>query len=77
MKGKVLAIITALLFGASMLASPVVNAATDTKSTAGMEQAKPDKKKSTKKKKATKKKQAKAKKKAPKTKKTEKTEKAA
>ncbi|MFZ0928233.1 MAG: hypothetical protein WAN11_06515 [Syntrophobacteraceae bacterium] len=58
MKGKVLSIITAILFGATMVASPIVFAAgSDTG--AGMEQKAPAKKKTSKKKKTTKKKAAK------------------
>jgi hypothetical protein len=67
MKGKILAIITAILFGATMVATPIIMAAgTDTG--AGMEeQAKPAKKKAKKtaKKKTTKKKTSKKKKAAP------------
>ncbi len=53
MKGKVLSIITAFLFGATMVASPIVMAATDdTSGTAGMEEQAPAKKMPAKKKKA-------------------------
>lgn len=57
MKGKVLSIITAILFGATMVASPIVFAAgtDDTAGGAGMEEKAPAKKKPAKKKKATKK----------------------
>ena len=57
MKGKVLSIITAFLFGATMVASPIVNAAAtdDTSGAAGMEEQAPAKKKPAKKKKAAKK----------------------
>ena len=57
MKGKVLSIVTAILFGATMVASPIVSAATDTSAPAATEQAKPAKTKKAKKKtaKATKK----------------------
>ncbi len=63
MKGKVLSIITAILFGATMLACPVVNAAgtDDTMGATGTEEQAPEqapapaKKKPAKKKKATKK----------------------
>jgi hypothetical protein len=70
MKGKVLSIITAILFGATMMACPIVGAATEP--AAGTEAVKPApkaKKKTTKKKKAPKaetKKAPKAAKKAPK-----------
>ncbi len=68
MKGKVLSIITAFLFGATLVAAPIVIAAgTDTTGAAGMEEQAPAKKKPAKKatkKKATKKKASK--KKAPK-----------
>lgn len=51
MKGKVLSIITAFLFGATMVAAPIVMAAgSDTTGAAGMEEKAPAKKKSTKKK---------------------------
>ncbi len=51
MKGKVLSIITALLFGATMVAAPIVMAAgSDTTGAAGMEEKAPAKKKATKKK---------------------------
>jgi len=74
MKGKVLSIITAFLFGATMVATPIVNAAaTDTMGSAGTEEQAPApaKKKAAKKKSATKKAAAKksAKKKAGKKKK--------
>ncbi len=49
MKGKVLAFITAILFGASMIGAPVVMAAQDTTGAATADVAKPAKK-STKKK---------------------------
>lgn len=57
MKGKVLSIITAILFGATMLASPIVFAAGTDEPTgaAGMEEKAPAKKKPAKKKKTTKK----------------------
>jgi topoisomerase IA-like protein len=58
MKGKVLSIITAFLFGATMVATPIVNAAaTDTMGAAGTEEQAPApaKKKAAKKKSATKK----------------------
>lgn len=58
MKGKVLSIITAVLFGATMLASPILYAA-DTTGAAGMEEQAPAKKAP--KKKATKKKATKKK----------------
>ncbi len=61
MKGKVLSIITAILFGATMLAAPVVNAQTSTTGAAGMEEQAPAKKKPAKKKHAKKKKPAKKK----------------
>jgi len=55
MKGKVLSIITAFLFGATLVAAPIVIAAgTDTTGAAGMEEQAPAKKKPAKKKKATK-----------------------
>ena len=51
MKGKVLSIITAFLFGATMVAAPIVMAAgTDTTGAAGMEEQAPAKKKPAKKK---------------------------
>ncbi|MGD0399501.1 MAG: hypothetical protein ABSC04_11355 [Syntrophobacteraceae bacterium] len=56
MKGKVLSIITAILFGATMMASPIVFAAgDDTTGAAGTEEKAPAKKKSAKAKKTTKK----------------------
>ncbi len=57
MKGKVLSIITAILFGATMVASPIVIAAgtDDTMGAAGTEEKAPAKKKPAKKKKTTKK----------------------
>ena len=56
MKGKILSIITAVLFGATMVASPILYAApTDTTGAAGTEEQAPAKKKPAKKK-ATKKK---------------------
>jgi hypothetical protein len=57
MKGKVLSIITAILFGATMLASPIVFAAGTDEPTgaAGTEEKAPAKKKPAKKKKTTKK----------------------
>ncbi|MGA2400989.1 MAG: hypothetical protein ABSG91_04690 [Syntrophobacteraceae bacterium] len=57
MKGKVLSIITAVLFGATMVASPILNAAPtdETTGAAGMEEQAPAKKKPAKKKKAAKK----------------------
>ena len=57
MKGKVLSIVTAILFGATMVASPIVSAAPADTMAPATDQAKPAKKKSTKKtkKKATKK----------------------
>ena len=57
MKGKVLSIITAILFGATMVASPIVIAAgtDDTMGAAGTEEKAPEKKKPAKKKKTTKK----------------------
>jgi hypothetical protein len=72
MKGKVLSIITAILFGATMLAAPIVYAAGET-GAAGMEEKAPEKKpaKTTKKKakkttaKKAKKKTSKKKKEAP------------
>jgi len=70
MKGKVLSIITAVLFGATMLAAPIVMAAGAENGSAGAEEtAKPAKAKKAKKskKKATKKKAGKKKKAAPET----------
>ncbi len=64
MKGKVLSIITAVLFGATMVASPILYAAPTDETTgaaAGMEEKAPAKKKPAKKKKAAKKKVAKKK----------------
>jgi hypothetical protein len=49
MKGKILSIVTAILFGATMVASPIVNAATADTSAPATEQAKPAKKKAKKK----------------------------
>ncbi len=70
MKGKVLSIITAILFGATMVASPIVSAATTDTAGASVEQTKPAKTKKANKKKSTKKKKAsKAKKGTKKTKK--------
>ncbi|HYA41300.1 MAG TPA: hypothetical protein VEF34_08355 [Syntrophobacteraceae bacterium] len=62
MKGKVLAIITAILFGATMVATPILMAA-GTETGAGTEEQAPEKAKTTKakKKKATKKKTSKKK----------------
>ncbi|MGO8944701.1 MAG: hypothetical protein ACLQJ7_13630 [Syntrophobacteraceae bacterium] len=55
MKGKVLSIITAILFGATMVASPIVFAAgDDTMGAAGTEEKAPAKKKPAKTKKTTK-----------------------
>ena len=57
MKGKILSIITAVLFGATMVASPIVFAAgtDDTVGAAGTEEKAPAEKKPAKKKKTTKK----------------------
>jgi hypothetical protein len=58
MKGKVLALITAVLFGATMVATPIFAASTDVSGTAGTEEKAPEKakaKKKTAKKKTTKK----------------------
>ena len=73
MKGKILSIITALLFGATMVASPIVMAAGEETGTAGTEEKAPAKPKKAKKKKVTKKTAAKktAKKKTSKKKKKE------
>ena len=68
MKGKVLSIITAVLFGATMLAAPIVYAAGET-GAAGTEEKAPEKKPTKKKKEAKKKAEKKAKKKTSKKKK--------
>jgi hypothetical protein len=61
MKGKVLSILTAILFGASMLIAPVGAVAAEKAKAATEDTAKPAKKKATTKKKATKKKPTKKK----------------